>query len=229
MLFRPSPPIHDRVDAGRQLSNSSRLTPYANSSAILLALPRGGVPVAFELSKRLNLPMDIMLVRKLGIPYSEETAMGAIAMGGVTYLNENMIRRLRISEESVNAVKERELNELERRNIHYRGKRPFPDLRNKTVIIVDDGIATGATLRAAILATRQLNPEKIIAAAPVGASDSVEQLSKLADEVVCCHVPEDFGAVGWFYANFPQVEDEEVLKLMGEAEKFNGSNGAKEE
>ncbi|KAI8821351.1 phosphoribosyltransferase-like protein [Fimicolochytrium jonesii] len=223
-----SSPFPRRVDAGNQLAADPRLGTLAGrDDTIILALPRGGVPVAFQIAQRLNLPLDLMLVRKIGLPFHEETAMGAIAMGDVTYLNPAMIAAMRVTDAQVQAVLKKETAELHRRNMHYRQGKPYPDLKDKNVIIVDgpgsstlDGIATGSTLRAAILSVREHGPTRVVAAAPVGPPDSVAELAKIADEVVCLQVKEPFNAVGMWYQLFPQTEDEEVLELLHRAESF---------
>ncbi|KAJ3056328.1 hypothetical protein HK097_007306 [Rhizophlyctis rosea] len=221
----PQKTYRDRVDAGQQLAKDPRITAFAcpqneEPKAVILALPRGGVPVAYEIAKQNNLPLDLMLVRKIGIPMHEETAMGAIAMHDVVYLNKDFIRRMQISQKAVQQVIDRESIELDRRNKAYRGGRPYPDLKGKTVLIVDDGVATGATMKAAILAVQQLYPQKVVGVAPVGAPDSVSDLAKVADEMLVPHTPEMFSAVGQWYASFPQTDDKEVLELLTKAEKF---------
>ncbi|KAI9105994.1 phosphoribosyltransferase-like protein [Phlyctochytrium arcticum] len=227
-MFRPRPLVLNRQDAGRQLARHPTLKAYAsNPSALILALPRGGVPVAYELAKCLHIPMDVLVVRKLGIPGHEETAMGAIATGGAKYLNQDMIRMLRIKDEDVERVTQREMAELDRRTHTYRSNRPFPSLTHKIVILVDDGIATGATLRAGIRAVRNLNPTKIVVAVPVGPPDSVQELKELADEVVCLHMPEPFHAVGLWYETFGQTEDEEVIRLLDQAAAANAGGTKK--
>ncbi|TPX60315.1 hypothetical protein PhCBS80983_g01872 [Powellomyces hirtus] len=195
--FGGHPPLRDRVDAGQQLARHPEIAKHANSpNTIILALPRGGLPVAFQVAKTLNVPLDLMLVRKLGLPYHEEVAMGAIAMGGVSYVDPTMVGRGGVTDSQLEAVRRRESAELERRTRKYRGDKPYPVLTGKNVIIIDDGIATGATLRAAILAVRVHNPARIIAAAPVGAPDSVQTIGALTDEIVCLHQPRHFNAVG---------------------------------
>ncbi|MFZ1545996.1 MAG: phosphoribosyltransferase [Candidatus Nitrotoga sp.] len=207
MLFQ------DRTEAGRVLAN--RLAPYANyPDAVVLALPRGGVPVAFEIAEALNLPLDILVVRKLGLPGHEEFAMGAIASGGARILNQDLIRQLSLSDEIIEHVIAREQRELERRERAYRGQRPELDVRDHTVIIVDDGLATGSSMRAAIAALRQKRPTKLIVAVPVGAHTACSELKALADEVICLETPENFSAVGLWYRDFLQVTDEEVKNLL---------------
>jgi len=203
MLFQ------DRSDAGRQLAE--RLTAYADrEDVIVLALPRGGVPVAFEIAKALNAPLDVFLVRKLGVPGQEELAMGAIATGGVRVLNREVVHYLHIPDEVIDAVTSDELQELERREKIYRGDRPAPDVSGKTIILVDDGLATGSTMRAAVAALRQQQPARIVVAAPAAAPETCEDLKKEVDEIVCVITPRPFHAVGLWYKDFSQMTDEEV-------------------
>ena len=210
MLFR------DRTEAGQVLAN--RLVPYANRPDVLvLALPRGGVPVAYEVARMLHAPLDVFLVRKLGVPGHEELAMGALASGGARVLNEEVVRGLHISEEVIAAVAEREQEELARRERLFRGERPAPDVRGRTVILVDDGLATGSTMRAAIAALRQQGPARIVVAVPVGAYETCAELQMEADEVVCARTPEPFHAVGLWYDDFTQTTDEEVHELLARA------------
>lgn len=206
--------FQDRSEAGGKLAE--RLDNYSPAT-LVLALPRGGVPVAFEVAKALGAPLDVLLVRKLGVPGREELAMGAIASGGVRVLNHDVVRSLRISEPEIAAAVEREENELSRREQIYRGLRPAPQVEGRNVILIDDGVATGATMRAAIFALRQQNPKRIVAAVPVGAPDTCELLRREADEVVCVATPEPFYGVGRWYAMFPQTSDEEVRELLSRA------------
>lgn len=203
----------DRSDAGRRLSEN--LLAYRNhAQLIVLSLPRGGVPVAFEIAKKLCVPMTVFLVRKLGVPGHEEVAMGAIVEGGVRILNQNLIMRLNITEQQVQNVFEKETRELERRLQQYRHGESLPDLSEKTVILVDDGVATGFTLTAAIIAVKKLNPKKIIVAVPVASKENLQELSLLVDEVVCLMTPEPFYGVGQWYQNFDQTTDQEVIHLL---------------
>jgi predicted phosphoribosyltransferase len=208
--------FRDRQDAGRVLA--AKLTDYANRpNTVVLALPRGGVPVAYEVAKALGAPLDVFIVRKLGVPGHEELAMGAIASGGVRLLNDHVVSELRISPETIDAISEREKLELERREQEYRGDRPAPDLEQQTVIIVDDGLATGASMRAAVAAVRLQKPAFIVVAVPAAASDTCKLLKSEADEVICAVTPEPFYAVGLWYENFEQTTDEEVRELMQQA------------
>jgi len=205
--------FRDRIDAGRQLADA--LKDYAGREGlVLLALPRGGVPVAVEVAKALNIPLDVMLVRKLGVPGQEELAMGAIAMGGTTILNDHIIRQLNLDQTVIKAAVRWETAELERRNQLYRSGRPMPDLHAKTVVVVDDGLATGATMKAAVAALRKLGAHEIVVAVPVGAYDTCEELSELADAVICLYQPSPFWGVGRWYQVFGQTSDEEVVDLL---------------
>lgn len=208
MLFK------DRTDAGRKLA--SRLADYG-VDALILALPRGGVPVAFEVARVLGASLDVFLVRKLGVPGREELAMGAVASGGGRVINDDVVRALHIPEQDIAAAVERETRELERRERLYRGNKPFPAVEGRTVILVDDGLATGASMRAAVAALRQQNPGKLVVAVPTAPSDTCEVLRREVDEVVCATTPEPFYGVGQWYENFPQTRDEEVLEILKRA------------
>lgn len=208
MLFR------NRSEAGRLLAGHLKV--YADrADVVVLALPRGGVPVAFEVAESLRAPLDVFVVRKLGVPGQEELAMGAIATGGVRVTNEEVLRHLGIPAEALEAAAAREASELERREREYRGGRPAPDLRGRTVILVDDGLATGSTMRAAARALRQLGPGRVVVAVPVGASQTCEEFRAEVDEVVCAMTPEPFGGVGQWYDDFTQTSDEVVHELLG--------------
>ena len=208
----------NRTDAGRQLA--ARLTEYANrSDVIVLALPRGGVPVAFEVASKLSAPLDVVLVRKLGVPGHPELAMGAIAAGGVEVLSEDLIRDIGIPHTLVQQIAVRERLELERRDRAYRDDRQPPIVRDRTVIVIDDGLATGSTMQAAVLALRQQAPAKIVVALPVGARETCERLGRIADRVVCLETPEPFQAVGLWYQEFGQTSDEEVARLLAAARR----------
>lgn len=203
----------DRRDAGMVLAQA--LQHYAkDNTAIVLALPRGGVPVAYEVAKALRLPLDIFIARKLGFPGHEEFAMGAIASGNTLFLNRALIEQARIPEDIINSVIEKEKQELARREKTYRNNRPFPDLRGKTVLLIDDGIATGFSLRAAIAGLKMLQPKRVVIAVPVAAADTLAELRGLVDEIVCPLQPANLQAVGLWYQNFSQTSDEEVMELL---------------
>jgi putative phosphoribosyl transferase len=206
----------DRRDAGRQLA--SKLAAYADDPSVLvLGLPRGGVPVAYEVARALHAPLDVFVVRKLGVPGHRELAMGAIASGDVRVLNPDVIDGLKISPAEVEAVAARELLELERQERVYRGNMPLPELAGRTVIVVDDGLATGSTMQAAVGALRQGNPGRIIVAAPVAAVQTAIRLREAADSLVCLDLPPDFHAVSTWYEDFSQTTDEEVRDLLESA------------
>jgi predicted phosphoribosyltransferase len=206
-------PFEDRAYAGRLLGQA--LAKYANRpDVIVLALPRGGVPVGFEAAQAINASLDIMLVRKLGTPGHEELAMGAIASGGITVFNAELVSRLHIGPELMEAVIKREQQELQRREQAYRGNHPLPVVENRHVILVDDGLATGASMRAAVAALRQRNPASVIVAIPVAPPDTVAMLKEEADEVICLAMPEPFSAVGRWYRDFSQTTDEDVKSLL---------------
>ncbi|HJZ93790.1 MAG TPA: phosphoribosyltransferase [Gemmataceae bacterium] len=208
--------FEDRHDAGRQLA--AKLGRYAGRpDGIILALPRGGVPVGYEVARALGVPLDLFLVRKLGVPGREELAMGAIASGGVRVLNEDVVRELGIPQRWVDEVTADEAAELRRREAAYRDDRPAPDVRGKTVILVDDGLATGASMRAAVAALRQLGPARIVVAVPVAAAQTCKEFRSEADEVVCAETPEPFYAVGTWYEDFSQTTDDEVRDLLSRA------------
>jgi len=208
--------FRDRRDAGRLLAE--KLAAYANRPDVLvLALPRGGVPVAYEVARTLLVPLDVFVVRKLGVPGYEELAMGAVATGGVRVLNDQLIERIGIPDHVIDAVTVRERQELARRERLYRGGRPPPDIRGRSVILVDDGLATGATMKAAIEALRQQNPARIVVAVPTAAPDTCEEMKAKADEVICAITPDPFHAVGRWYQDFSQTTDEEVGDLLAQA------------
>jgi putative phosphoribosyl transferase len=210
----PPIPFHDRTDAGRRLAR--KLTAYAgNPNVIVLALPRGGVPVGYEVACAIGAPLDVFVVRKLGVPGHEELAMGAIASGNVQVLNDDVVRALRISPDVIARVAAEEQIELERREELYRDGGPAADVRCRTAILVDDGLATGASMSAAVAALRQLHPKRIVVAVPVAAASACEAFRRLVDEVVCAMTPESFQAVGIWYNDFSQTTDDEVRALMG--------------
>jgi putative phosphoribosyl transferase len=205
--------FEDRFEAGRFLA--SKLKRLAvGGDVVVLALPRGGVPVGFEVAKALGAPLDVFVVRKLGVPGNEELAMGAIASGGVITLNEDLIRGLGISQETVLAVANEEERELERRERDYRGARPPIDVNGRTVILVDDGLATGSSMRVAARALRSKNPARIIVAVPVASRATCAEFESEVDQVVCATIPEPFWAVGQWYRDFSQTSDDEVRNLL---------------
>ena len=207
MLFR------DRTEAGQKLAR--KLKAYANRQDVLvLGLPRGGVPVAFEVAKALNAPLDVFLVRKLGVPGREELAMGAIASGGVRIINQDVVENRQISSEAIARTAAVEQRELERREFAYRGNRPPLDLSDRTVILVDDGLATGATMHAAAIAIRKKQPKQIIAAVPVSALEVCNEFQVEVDKIICDETPKPFFAVGIWYQNFSQTTDAQVQKLL---------------
>jgi len=203
----------NRADAGRKLA--ARLTRYANRVDVLvLALPRGGVPVAYEVAKELNAPLDVFLVRKLGVPGQEELAMGAIASGDVRVINEELVNYLGIPDEVIDAIAAFEQAELERRALAYRDDRPPPDVKDRIVILIDDGLATGSTMRAAAASLRQQKPRRIVVAVPVSSPETCEEFRREVDEIVCAITPEHFRGVGLWYQDFSQTSDEEVRELL---------------
>ncbi len=209
-------PFQDRFDAGRKLA--ARLGRYADRPDVLvLALPRGGVPVAFEVSEALHAPLDVFIVRKLGVPGHEELAMGAIATGGVVVLNEAVIEQLRIPPSVIHEVAAREAGELARRERAYRDDRPPPEIKDKTAILVDDGLATGSTMRAAVEALREQQPSRIVMAVPVAAPETCREFEHEVDDTVCAVEPERFYAVGQWYQDFSQTTDDEVRDLLRQA------------
>jgi predicted phosphoribosyltransferase len=206
----------DRTDAGRRLA--TRLMRYARRSDVLvLGLPRGGVPVAAEVARALDVRLDVYIVRKLGVPGHRELAMGAIAPGGVRVLNREVIDYLGLGAEVLDAVTAEETAELARRDRQYRAQRPFPDVKDQTVILVDDGLATGSTMRAAIAAIKQIEPSRVVVAVPVAPPSTVDEIGREVDEVVCLQTPDGFSAVGQWYHDFSQTTDDEVRQLLAEA------------
>lgn len=204
----------NRADAGKQLA--AKLLRYSGPQTQVLALPRGGVPVGYEVARALGVPLDVFIVRKLGAPGREELAMGAIASGGVRVLNDDTIDALGISSGDIKAIADRELLELQRREAAYRAGRPPLDVKGKNVILVDDGLATGASMQAAILALRRAAPQRIIAAVPVAPEETCAMLARFADEMVCLAMPRPFRGVGAWYDDFRQVTDDEVRALLVE-------------
>lgn len=215
----PERAFADRHDAGRRLA--LRLLPLEGERPVVLALPRGGVPVAFEVAKALRAPLDLVLVRKLGAPFNPELAVGAVVDGETPccLLNDDVVRALGVTDDYLATERTRQLAEIERRRALYRGERPRPSLAGRTVVLVDDGIATGATMKAAIAATRQARAARVIVATPVAPAETVAELKELADAVVVLMTPDMFAAVGQFYDDFTQVEDDEVVELLRRAER----------
>lgn len=215
-------PFQDRTEAGQGLARE--LQNFADSpDAIVLALPRGGVPVAFQVAKQLNLPMDILTVRKLGVPGYEELALGAIATGSVVVLNKKVIGQLNIPESHIEMIAEREEKELERRERLYRGEKPVPNLDGRIVILIDDGVATGSTMKAAVAAVKQQRAKFVIVAAPVAPPSVVREIRREADEVIVLATPSEFVAVGQWYLDFSETTDEQVRTLLEEARHFGES------
>ena len=214
-----------RLDAGKRLA--VRLVRYRNRPDVLvMAIPRGGVPVAYEVAKALAVPLDVIVVRKLGLPGQPELAMGAIASGGVRVLNEDVVRALRIPERTIDSVAALETAELERRERSYRGERPAEDPTGRTVILVDDGLATGSSMQAAIAALRARGAASIVVAVPVGPPSTCLEISRLADELVCLKHPAFFAAVGEWYADFNPTTDDEVRQLLESSHSFRASTAA---
>lgn len=211
--------FENREEAGRKLAD--KLLEYENrNDVIILALPRGGVPVAYEVAKKLEVPMDVFLVRKLGVPGQEELAMGAIASGGIEVLNRDIVQSLGISRSTIDKVAEKEHSELERREKYYRGDRPKPEIKGKHVILIDDGLATGASMKSAVRAVRSWNPVEVIVAVPTSAPDTCELFEHEADKIICLSTPEPFYGVGAWYEDFSQTTDEEVSDLLERAKEL---------
>jgi putative phosphoribosyl transferase len=208
--------FRDRIEAGQQLAKA--LARYKNDRPVVLALPRGGVPVAAEIARALDAPLDLVLVRKIGVPYQPELAAGAVVDGATPTVvrNESILHLAGVSEADFAAIRDRELAEIERRRNLYLGDRPHPELKDRTVIVVDDGIATGATTRAALRAIRSRKPRKLVLAVPVAPTSTLAELKDDADDIVCLEDHEDFGAIGLFYADFTQVADATVTALLAQ-------------
>ena len=218
----PRSPFRDRRDAGRQLARA--LAAYAGRADVLvLALPRGGVPVASEVARALDAPLDIFVVRKLGVPGCEELAFGALATGGVRVLNEELVQHLGISPQVIAAVTAAERKELQRRRLAYRGQRRPPPVGGRIVILIDDGVATGASIRAALAVLRRARPARIVVAVPVAAPEACAALRAEVDEVICAWTPEPFHAVGHWYEDFAPTSDGEVRDLLGESARLGGA------
>lgn len=204
--------FYDRYDAGQKLAQP--LARYAHEHPLILALPRGGVPVGYEIAHALKAPLGVFLVRKLGAPGHAELGIGAVAQGGLKVLNQEIIHYLGVSPEYLSMIEQKELREIESRLARYHLENKPPDITGKTVILVDDGLATGVTAKAALEALKQLRPKKLILAVPVGSMEGLSLLKPLVDEVVCLQIPADFMAVGLWYQHFDQTEDQEVLTLL---------------
>jgi predicted phosphoribosyltransferase len=218
------PLFKDREEAGRILAKE--LKEYANRpNVIVLALPRGGVPVASQVAEALNAPLDVFLVRKLGLPGHEELAMGAIASGGVRVLNEDVVQALNIPEAVIDAVAAREQQELKRRERVYRDGRPSPDLHGKTIILIDDGLATGSSMRAAVAGLKAQDAAKIVVAVPTAAPETCESFETEVDEIICASTPEPFYGVGLWYQDFSQTTDQEVRQYLAEASERQPESG----
>jgi putative phosphoribosyl transferase len=216
-MFHGAPPFRDREDAGRRLAE--RLSRYRDERPMVFALPRGGVPVGYEISRALEVPLEVFVARKLGAPGQPEFGIGAVAPGGVRILNEDVVRRLGIPDDYVEWITGREIAEVERRLRHFRGERPEPEVRGRTAILVDDGLATGVTAWAAIKALRRLKPRRLVLAAPVCAAQTAELLGPEVDELICLEAPSDLGAIGFWYEDFSQTSDEEVIELLESARR----------
>jgi putative phosphoribosyl transferase len=208
--------FQDRHEAGQLLAR--QLLPYkGREDVIVFALPRGGVPVGYEIARELNAPLDVFVVRKLGVPWQPELAMGAIAGDGIEVLNGDVVTAYNIPPHVIRSVAEREGDELKRRLLDYRGDRPFPDVAGKIAILVDDGLATGSTMKAAVRAVQQKHPASVVVAVPVAAAETCRELRRDVDDIVCLHTPQEFSAVGLWYDDFSQTTDEEVRHLLGQA------------
>jgi putative phosphoribosyl transferase len=219
--------FRNRAEAGCLLA--SQLAHFAGRPNVrILALPRGGVPVAFEIAQALKLPLDVFVVRKLGVPGQEELAMGAVASGNVRIVQPNVVQALRIPQSVIEAVTAEEIRELARRERAFRGDRPSPDVRARTIILVDDGLATGSTMRAAVSALRLQSPERIIVAVPVAASETCHELRNEVDQIICLKTPTSFEAVGLWYEHFPQLTDEEVRTLLRKSDESRASHNSSE-
>ena len=225
--MRTSGSFLDRFEAGRYLGEELRQRGYAAAPDVLvLALPRGGVPVGYEVARALHAPLDVFIVRKVGVPGHEELAMGAIASGGVKVVNEDVLDMLRLPRAMFEAAAKKELREVERRESEYRGDRPRLDLKGKTVVVIDDGLATGSTMLAAVRAVRLAGAERIVVAVPVAAEETCDAFRSEVDEVICAITPQPFHAVGIWYQDFSQTSDEEVRALLARASQELSHAGA---
>jgi putative phosphoribosyl transferase len=216
--------FRDREEAGRLLAE--QLREYAGEAPLVLALPRGGVAVGYEIARALDAPLDVMMVRKLGVPWHPELGMGALAEGGAVYINREVLQEAELEPDELRTVIAEEARELERRVRRYRGGRPLPELKGRTVILVDDGLATGGTARAAVRALRGFGAGRIILAVPVAASETAEQLREEVDTLVCVQEPVNLWAIGTWYEDFHQMSDEEVLVLLDQAHQSTGVSPA---
>jgi predicted phosphoribosyltransferase len=219
--FFRSPPFGDRRDAGQKLA--VKLSLFGGERCVVFGLPRGGVPVGYEISRALGAPLDVFVSRKLGAPGQPEFGIGAVAVGGVRILNADVIRRLGITDEYVERITAREVAEVNRRLRFFRGGRPEPEVGGRTAILVDDGLATGVTARAAVEGLRLRKPQRLILAAPVCAAQTAELFESRVDQLVCLAAPSDLGAIGLWYRNFEQTTDEEVVELLEKARKERGA------
>jgi putative phosphoribosyl transferase len=224
MRFFGFPPFEDRRDAGRRLAG--KLSSFEDERPVVFALPRGGVPVGYEISRALETPLDVLVSRKLGAPGQPEFGIGAVAAGGVRVLNEDVVRRLGIPEDYVQEITAQELEEVGRRLRYFRGDRLETEVVGRTAILVDDGLATGVTARAAVQALRLRNPRRLVLAAPVCAAQSAALFRTTVDELVCLESPSDLGAIGFWYRNFEQTSDEEVVELLERARGERGAEGS---
>jgi predicted phosphoribosyltransferase len=206
-------PFSDRIDAGRRLA--AALKDAVSKDAIVLAIPRGGVVVGFQVAQALNIPLDLIIPRKIGAPNNPELAIGAVTEDGTIILDDKLVEYLQVPKEYVKEESERQRLEIERRSRLYRGDTPYPSLKNHQVVIIDDGVATGSTMKAAVVSVRKRGAKTVLVAVPVGPHSTVEELKKEADDVVCLHKPEPFYAIGQFYEDFSQTSDEDVRRLLG--------------
>jgi putative phosphoribosyl transferase len=218
------PPFEDRRDAGRRLAG--KLSRFEDEQTVVFALPRGGVPVGYEISRALDAPLDVFVSRKLGAPGQPEFGIGAVAAGGVRVLNQDVVRRLGIPDDYVQEITAQELAEVGRRLRYFRGQRPETEVVGRTVILVDDGLATGVTARAAVQALRLRKPRHLVLAAPVCAAQTADLFRTAVDELVCLESPSDLGAIGFWYRNFEQTSDEEVVELLERARSERGAEGS---
>jgi putative phosphoribosyl transferase len=218
------PPFEDRRDAGRQLAG--KLSRFEDERPVVFALPRGGVPVGYEISRSLKAPLDVFISRKLGAPGQPEFGIGAVAAGGVRILNQDVVRRLGISDDYIEQITAQELAEVRRRLRYFRGQRPETEVVGRTAILVDDGLATGVTARAAVQALRLRKPGRLVLAAPVCAAQTAALFKGAVDELVCLETPSDLGAIGFWYKNFEQTSDEEVVELLERARSEQGAEGS---